>query len=241
MALNDDMWNGRPATAPPTEDLAPPFVVRPHPLRATTILLGVTSSMLAPMLLEPDEFLALVLAGAFVGGGHAGLLWTATNSRHRVSLDVLIRISRSAAVGAVVAVAGGCLYPSIGVLGAVLTLAAMLSLPYLVRRRATKPGRLDVDRRTPGPQPGPDLPTPPLAHRSTPEIAAAWTSSHELLRRTSSPDGRARIAGLRQAYLDELERRDAAGVGRWLRSGRALDSDVARYLAARDRDEPDTP
>ena len=160
-----------------------------------------------------------------------------------MTLAVISRISSSAAVGSVVAVAGGCLYPSIGVLGTVLTLAAVLSVPYLLRRFTPTPGRLAVEQPAAGTQPRPDLPTPPLARRSTLEIAAAWTASHELLCRTSSPDGRARIADLRRAYLDELELRDAEGVGRWLRSGQALDGDVAGYLAARDRDEPepDTP
>ena len=239
MALNDDMWNGRPATARPTEDLAPPQAMRRHPLQATTIFLGVAAAIFAPVLLQTDEFVALVLAGGFVGGGHAALLWTATNSSHTVTPALLARISRSAAVGSVVAVAGGCLYPSIGVLGAVLTLAGVLSVPYLLRRFTPQPVRLPVDRPEAPVQQRLDLPAPPLARRSTVEIAAAWSASHELLRRTPSADGRARIAGLRQAYLDELERRDAEGVGRWLRSGHALDSDVAGYLATRDQDDPE--
>ncbi|MGN6576693.1 MAG: hypothetical protein ACTHKG_13490 [Nocardioides sp.] len=237
MALyDDDMWNGR-ATAHLTENLAPAPPPRPHPLRAPTIVLGGAGALLAPLLLEPNEFLALVLAGAFVGGGHAALLWTATQPDHRVTASVLARITSSAAAGSVVAVAFGCLYPAIGVPAAALTLAAALSLPYLLRRIAPRTAHRRVGVPVRGPERG--LPTPPLARRSTLEIVAAWTASRELLRRTTSARERAVIAGLRQAYLDELERRDAEGVGRWLESGQALDSDVAGYLAARDGDEPE--
>jgi hypothetical protein len=242
MALyDDDMWNGR-ATAHLTADQAPTSPARQHPLRTTTIVLGLAAALAAPLLLRPDEFLALVLAGAFVGGGHAALLWTATQADHRVTRAALLRIVTSAAVGSVAAVAFGCLYPSIGVLGAALVLAAVLSAPYLVRRLAVRNERRRVDAPVRDRQQH-ALPTPPLARRSTLEIVAGWTASRELLRRTTSARERAVIAGLRQAYLDELERRDAEGVGRWLESGQALDSDLAGYLAARDRDdpEPETP
>jgi hypothetical protein len=238
MALNDDdMWNGRATAAHLIEDHTPPPAAGHHPLRLVTIALGIACVALDPLLLRTDEFLALFLAGALVGGVHSALLWTATRSHPRFSAQVLARIAGSAAVGSVVAVAGGCLYPSIGVGAAALCLAAILSLPYLIRRLAPRTRRV---AGTPARQPARlALPTPPLARRSTLEITAAWTASHELLRRTPSAHERAVIAGLRQAYLDELERRDGEGVARWLASGRALDSDVAGYLAARDRDEPE--
>jgi hypothetical protein len=237
MALyDDDMWNGR-ATAHLIEHRTPPPAAAHHPLRVVTIALGLGCAAFAPLLLRTDEFLALFLAGALVGGGHSALLWTATRSDQRFDAQVLARIAGSAAVGSVAAVAGGCLSPSIGFGGAALCLAAALSLPYLIRRVAPRtrpvaaaPAREPVRLA---------LPTPPLARRSTLEIAAAWTASHELLRRTTSAHERAVIAGLRQAYLDELERRDGEGIARWLASGRALDSDVAGYLAARDREEPE--
>ena len=239
MALNDDKWNGRPPTARPVENLAPPPPVRHHPLRTTTILLGIACAIFAPVLLETDEFLALVLAGAFVGGGHSALVWTATRPDHRVTLSLTARISGSAAVGSVVAVAGGCLYQPIGVPGAALVLAATVASPYLWRRLAGGPRHRAAPDSPGQTAPRLTLPAPPLAHRSTLEITSAWTASRELLRRTSSPHERAVIAGLRQAYLDELECRDAEGVARWLGSGQALDSDVAGYLATRDGDEPE--
>jgi hypothetical protein len=238
MALyDDDMWNGR-ATAHLIEDHSSPPASDHHPLRLVTIALGVACMALDPLLLRTDEFLALFLAGALVGGGHSALLWTAVRSDQGFSPQVLARIAGSAAVGSVVAVAGGCLYPSIGVGGAALCLAAVLSLPYLIRRLRPSARRVAV---TPAREPVRSaLPSPPLAQRSTLEIAAAWRASHELLRRTTSAHERAVIAGLRQAYLDELERRDGEGVARWLASGRALDTDVAGYLASLDRDEPET-
>lgn len=53
---------------------------------------------------------------------------------------------------------------------------------------------------------------------STPTLCRAWRTSAALVRsvRGSSPRKLAKWVALRQAYLDELERRDRDGFARWL-------------------------
>ena len=65
---------------------------------------------------------------------------------------------------------------------------------------------------------------------STSELCAAWRRSYWAL--LDEPDGKCRcaIVHLRQTMLDELERRDADGFGRWLKAGARAGSDPGRYL-----------
>jgi hypothetical protein len=204
-----------------------------HPLRWTTALLGVVAAVLAPFVLTADEFMALVFAGTFLGAVHSGLLWSLSKGRGSVTGAVIMRVAAGGANGAVVAVVGGSLVPAIGVGGAVVVLALVLTFPYLLRRLAG----------TPAPQApaasAPELPAPPLHRFGTAEITAAWAASHDALRRAASIVDRSHIAALRQAYLDELERRDATGLRRWLESGRALTSDPGAFLRTRIQDEPE--
>ena len=206
-----------------------------HPLRGTLIVLAALDLIVGPVVLTADLFGAYFLAGAFLGTAHTALLWTATRRGDEFTAAVLARIAGGAAVGAVVAVAGACLYPAIGVGGAALALAAVLAAPYLYRRLAPR-------RSTPGGAPAGatlDLLTPPLHGYSTAQLSEAWSTSQEALRRSTSAADRSAIAALRQAYLDELERRDSSGLQRWLESGSALTSDPSRFLRAGGQGEPD--
>jgi hypothetical protein len=58
----------------------------------------------------------------------------------------------------------------------------------------------------------------------------AWRYSYRALERATTHQARALIAAQRQAYLDELERRDPTGVQRWLASGARAASDPTRFL-----------
>jgi hypothetical protein len=74
---------------------------------------------------------------------------------------------------------------------------------------------------------------------STAYICAAWATSTVALQGPPSPADRSAIAALRQAYLDELESRDASGLRRWLESGSALTSDPRPYLRASGQGDPE--
>jgi MFS family permease len=208
-----------------------------HPLRWTTTVLGVCAAVAAPMFLTLGEFVTFFLAGAFVGGAHSALLWIVSEHRDRVTAAVAARVAGGAAAGAVVAVIGGCLVPVIGVWGAAVFLALVLTAPYLARELGT--ARRRPHRPLAAAAGAPALPAPPLHIFSLSEITAAWAASHDALRRSASPTDRSRIAALRQAYLDELEKRDAAGLQRWLESGRALTSDPAGFLRTSGQDGPE--
>lgn len=204
-----------------------------HPLRGTMIVLALLTFLASPVVLTADQFGAYFLTGTFLGTAHTALLWTATRRGDEFTAAVLARIAGGAAVGAVVAVAGACLYPAIGVGGAAVVLAAVLSAPYLYRRIAPRRAKsTPVGARL-------DLLTPPLHGYSTVQLTAAWSTSQEALRRSTSAADRSAIAALRQAYLDELERRDSSGLQRWLESGNALTSDPSRFLRAGGQGEPD--
>lgn len=68
-----------------------------------------------------------------------------------------------------------------------------------------------------------------LGHLSTPQLCWTWRASYVCLRRSPWPSYVDSLAGLRQACLDELERRDPVAFGRWFPTARAA-SDPARYF-----------
>jgi hypothetical protein len=207
-----------------------------HPLRGTTIVLALFAALVSPVVLSLDEFAAYFLAGAFFGGAHSAILWGATRHEDPLTPAVLTRVAGAAAAGSVVGVTAACLVPAIGAGGTLLVLAAVVAAPYLLRRLDRKrPGR---SRSVVAPATL-DLLTPPLQVFSTAEISAAWATSQEALQRSTSPADRSAIAALRQAYLDELESRDASGLRRWLESGSALTSDPRPYLRASGQGDPE--
>ena len=127
------------------------------------------------------------------------------------------------AVAGLVAVVGAALLSIVPVV--LLAVAG-----WLWRRHATRgvdPAGGPVDRAT---APGADVvDVPPNA--STPELCRAWCRSARQLGALPPGPARWRVAETRRALLEELERRDPAGVDRWLRAGAA--GDPGRYLTAR--------
>jgi hypothetical protein len=63
------------------------------------------------------------------------------------------------------------------------------------------------------------------------ELMAAWRHSHEVLGYTNLPQLRLELVALREAYLDELERRDPTGFAAWIEAGASRDPE--RFLAPR--------
>lgn len=76
---------------------------------------------------------------------------------------------------------------------------------------------------------------PPVSVRSltNQELCRAWRISYTALQRIQGTEDITHQAGLialRQAYLDELERRDPHGFARWLSSGARPSSDPSRFI-----------
>lgn len=61
-------------------------------------------------------------------------------------------------------------------------------------------------------------------------LAWAWRLSYNLLQLAEQPEERASVTRLRQGYLDEMERRNPAGLTAWLDSGARAAGDPARFL-----------
>jgi hypothetical protein len=65
---------------------------------------------------------------------------------------------------------------------------------------------------------------------SNAELCVAWRRSYCTLIETSSVPLRAAVVASRQAYLDEMERRDPRGLASWLGAGARAASGPERYL-----------
>ncbi len=61
-------------------------------------------------------------------------------------------------------------------------------------------------------------------------LCRAWRSSHALLGEVEGVEARSKVVLLRQAYLDEMERRDAAGFQRWLEADAQASGDPEAFL-----------
>ncbi len=171
------------------------------------------------------------------------LPWSVSEVRELDSRAALLDAAHKAGMGAVLAVAAGVLVVGLGSYGWAIAVAAATVYPLLRfglarlahGRPAVVPGGESGDQARPA------LCAPPLHACSTSELADAWGVSHRLLETTSSPVMRARLAALRGEYLDELERRDKAGVQRWLASGAQAAHDLGRFLRHRDEGGEPTP
>jgi hypothetical protein len=63
------------------------------------------------------------------------------------------------------------------------------------------------------------------------DLCQAWTKSYDSLRAVTDPALRAGIVTLRQAFLDELERRNPSALSAWLASDASASSSPGRHLA----------
>ena len=139
----------------------------------------------------------------------------------------------------------GRLAPALALL---IVLTAGISSPAVVRRairsaRQSPPGTSVADARNPSsvsPQPedeGADsrLTQPealgPLKGLDDWQLCRLWRESFWILHEPASPVTVLRLVALREACLDELERRDAAALHAWLESGARASSGPEKYMA----------
>ena len=141
-------------------------------------------------------------------------------------------------------------------LGLFVALTAGVSSPPVVRRALDSsrgPAAAKLDSAAPGPAKRPAEPEEgdsatqltlpealgPLNGLDDRQLCRLWRDSFWLLRNTSSSPGvmLCRVT-LREACLDELERRDAEAVRAWLDSGARASSGPEKYLADPPRHDP---
>ncbi len=106
-------------------------------------------------------------------------------------------------------------------------------------RQSDSPGAPPVTRADPAPpvsEPKHDELWEPTPLRLSPralddaQLCWAWRISYVTLQRSTTPMQRLRVVQQRQHYLDELERRNPAGVAAWLASGARAAGDPSRYV-----------
>jgi hypothetical protein len=107
----------------------------------------------------------------------------------------------------------------------VLVLAAVVgSSPWALRRLCGSSSPVD--------DPGMEHIRLLVRQLDLPGLCWAWRASHDLLVRIQDTEARHRVVTLRQEYLDEMERRDAAGFQTWLEVARAA-GDPEAFLRER--------
>ena len=120
-----------------------------------------------------------------------------------------------------------------------IVVALAVTSPYLWRPalRRTRPRRVARPSCAPAltvlpPLPAEDLDVPDVLGPK--ELAQAWQSSFVALQRASSPTSRARIADVRAACLDALERCDRKAFTAWLDQGPRPGSDPSPWFERKD-------
>lgn len=120
-----------------------------------------------------------------------------------------------------------------------LVAAAVVTSPWVTGAAATRlrpsagdPGPASLEEIPPGPAPvwlaHPGL----VGSMSTTDLLCAWRSSRWQLPECRSAAEVAHLVRVRQAYLDELERRDPVGMTAWIRSAPGPGTDPGAYLSA---------
>ncbi|MGW7534929.1 hypothetical protein [Amycolatopsis sp. NPDC054798] len=100
------------------------------------------------------------------------------------------------------------------------------------RRTRTRPQPAVRCRKPAGKKPAEEIRACPVPVDSLPldQLCLLWRRSFVQLQRAADERARHAVVAARQAYLDELERRDRPGFARWLDSGARAAGDPSRYV-----------
>jgi hypothetical protein len=71
----------------------------------------------------------------------------------------------------------------------------------------------------------------------TQELVRDWRRSFVALEQATDPTTKVALVRVRQAFLDELERRNPTGLHEWLESGARAAGDPSRFLSSSDDQE----
>ena len=137
-------------------------------------------------------------------------------------------------VGVVVGLLAVCGAAAVAGAGAAVVVAVLAAgaepVRRLLRSRRGRRPAADVVPLTGRAADAPVGAAPWTAQLSVAELGRAWVRSSAALPALHDPAERERLVTRRQQALDELERRDPAGFGRWLAAGATIDSDPARWV-----------
>jgi hypothetical protein len=191
------------------------------------VLLGAVVAAVGGVSLGGAGLGAVALAAVVAAGLAAGIAREgAAQDPRQAVLDAVWR----AAVGTVAALL--LLSGSVVLAGPALTaLAVVVALGLLLVRWAVRAARADRAAAPAVSGPVAGRPAVPVSAMSVPALGEEWVRSSAELDRVRDPRTRQELVRRRQEALDELERRDPAGFGRWLDDGATVDSDPAAYVS----------
>lgn len=215
-----------------------------------TVILAAAGGIAAAITVHTDVLVSAVIAAVLIGGGSPWLrpITLRTTPSHRTLLPVALRCAGTA-VAVVVTVIG------------LITLAGAAALPLILLMTITSAPVYRYFRDSVEfTQSRPCSPRSPLIHPSTVDVSLhplpdcsqlsnealcrCWRMSFPALQNGPSTSPSAtdalHLARTREAYLDEIERRDPRGFARWLDSGARAGSDPAKFLTTRDHPQPPT-
>ena len=188
------------------------------------------------LVVEPSQLLWSVLLGVTVGGGvHLrNLERAAGRSTIPLLCDAVVLAGLATVAGCAVVTGLAVLLGTVTV--PVITVLVLASAPWSWRgiQRASRPatavrGEQVLRKRKPNREgPGPHVVTADL---SVAELCLAWRRSYPVLVETPYGPGHDEVVSRRRELLDELERRDHAGFGRWIDTGARAASDPGRFLS----------
>lgn len=183
-------------------------------------------------LLTAGTSIIVLMALAFVGGGVGAVAWsrrssagpaaTAATASMTATVSTVVRGAVGATVG-VLAFTGLVVSAGVGVLAAAPALAALAI--WLHRRRSPHVGPT-TSRAV---ATGASLPAS-LTTLSNAQLAHRWESSYVELVSARDATTLERLCVERRHQLDEIERRNPVGFGRWIRSGNWVRGDSAPFL-----------
>lgn len=174
-----------------------------------------------------DPVLVLVLGMVSMVPAMVGFSLHVQTNGHgpgRLSRAEIKRMLVRAACVAAVIIAACAYYAASPLLAVALVLAGAVTSPWVGRLghrvvAAPEPTQSDVaDAR-------------PVDQLSLDELCQRWCRTFAAVLHDDPPHA-VRIVGMRQVYLDEMERRDPEGLRAWLRSGPHAGSSPEEYLAA---------
>jgi hypothetical protein len=178
-------------------------------------------------------------AAALLVGAVAFVLLTADADRHRSAGQLGWQVVRCGLGGALLVVTIIATSVCAGPLAMPLLALAAVTSPWTVRsglRLASRP-RLASDDDVTSP-PSVDAMcmqasdwAPAVQMLTDEQLCVAWCASYTAMQSAPVPE-RAALATLRHAYLEDLERRNPAGLRAWLDSGARAAGNPSRHLAA---------
>lgn len=199
---------------------------------AATFLVAAVVAVVGGLFLSPGALIAIGVVSLAVGCLTWGKVRETDPARRRVTPGEAGLMAGGATGGAVLTVTGLVVLTG-GPTAAVITgvVAAAAVGVALVRSSKVRRGR---PARARGAVVA--LPLRPVGSLPVEALGREWVLSTSVLASVTDVGTRQSIVRRRQELLDELERRDPAGFGRWLAEGRP-GSDPAPFLQAPSADE----